>query len=201
MNLTQDTIYAAMDPWLIWAFRVTDIAWLGFAVGVLFICLAATVIGELCMAGVYWLNRRHFASLREDMVSHNNLSLKALAVKDKASYKACNDLANDAFGRNFFSHIALFAASVWPAFFFLGWMDYRFGEVDFVLPLAGAVGPGFFFVPAYILTRIGFSKAKPWLPVFSAIRRKLLENEAGEEMMTYSDIVRKPEDTATDGRS
>ncbi|MDD4731548.1 MAG: hypothetical protein PHX58_06410 [Desulfovibrio sp.] len=191
--------YAFIDPVLIAAFRLPGNEYLGLALGLVWVSLLATVLGELCMAGVYFFNRRHFAEMRQEMVRHNNLSIRALGFKDKASYKACNSIANEEFGRNFFSGIALFASSVWPAFFGMGWLDYRFHGVGFDLPLMGMVGTGFLFVPTYIVTRIAFHKAKPWLPLFSAIKRKIAENEGDEEMITYMDIVKKEEEPVDTG--
>jgi len=193
--MTGSAVYEFLDFWLIWAFRTSDNPYVGFAIGLLWICLITTVIGELCIAGVYFMNKKHFAELNRNMVSHHNLSIRALGAKDKVSWKACNSIANEAFGKNFFSHIALFASSLWIVPFVIGWMSYRFGEVDFIVPLLGAVGPAFVFIPAYILFRYLFGKAKPWIPVFKVIQRKIKENEGDEDMMSYSDLARKEETT------
>lgn len=194
--MTGQMIYEFLDPWMIWAFRMTDNPYIGFAIGIVWICLVATVIGELCMAGIYFLNAKHFAKISKDMVGHHNLSVQALGAKDKAAWKACNSIANEAFGKNFFSHIALFASSLWVVPFGIGWLFYRFGEVEFVVPLIGQVGPAFIFIPAYIFTRWMFGKAKPWIPLFRMIRQKIKENEGQEEMMMFSDIMKK--DPVTD---
>ena len=182
-------IFQFLDPWLVWAFRLTDNPYVGFVLGLFWISLVATLLGELCMAGVYFLNARHFAKMNKDMVSHHNLSVRAIGIKDKGAWKACNSIANDAFGKNFFAHIALFASSLWMVPFAMGWLYFRFGAVDFSVPFIGAVGPAFIFIPAYILIRFLFGKAKPWLPVFRTIKRKIKENEGDEEMMMFSDLV------------
>lgn len=187
--MTGQMIYEFLDPWMIWAFRLNGNAYMGFVIGLVWVCLAATVIGELCMAGVYFLNKKHFATINRDMVDHHNLSVRALGAKDKTAWKACNSIANDAFGKNFFARIALFASSLWVVPFAIGWLFYRFGEVDFTVPFIGSVSPAFIFIPAYILARYGFSLAKPWIPLFRTIRRKVQENEAGEEMMTFVDLL------------
>jgi len=187
--MTGQMIYEFLDPWMIWAFRMTDNPYVGFAIGIFWVCLLATILGELCMAGVYFLNAKHFAKINRDMVSHHNLSVQAIGCKDKKAWKACNSIANEAFGKNFFSHIALFASSLWVVPFGIGWLFYRFGEVDFAVPLIGAVGPSFIFIPAYILTRYLFNKAKPWIPLFRLIKRKIKENEGEENMMMFSDLV------------
>jgi len=197
--MTGLSVYQFLDPWFIWAFRIGDNPYLGFAVGLLWLCLLTTIIGELCMAGVYFLNRKHFAAINQNMVRHHNLSLQALGAKDKAAWKACNSIANDAFGKNFFSRIALFASSLWVVPFAIGWLSFRFGSVDFVLPYLGEVGVSFLFIPAYIVIRVLFCRAKPVLPVFRTIRRKVLENEGSEVLMSYGDLVRKEDEPAVGG--
>jgi len=187
--MTGNAVYEFLDPWMIWAFRTSDNPYIGFAMGILWICLVTTLVGELCIAGVYFLNKKHFAKINCEMVSHHNLSIKALGAKDKTAWKACNSIANDAFGKNFFSHMALFTASLWVVPFALGWLSYRFSTVDFVVPYLGEVGPPFILIPSYILFRYLFCKAKPWLPVFKIIQRKVKENEGEEEMMSYMDLV------------
>ncbi|MCJ2163494.1 MULTISPECIES: hypothetical protein [unclassified Pseudodesulfovibrio] len=187
--MTGFMIYEFLDPWLIWAFRTSGNPYVGFAIGVFWICLLATIIGELGMAGVYFLNKKHFATINRDMIDHHNFSVKALGAKDKTAWKACNSLANDAFGKNFFARIALFASSLWVVPFGIGWLFYRFGEVDFTVPLLGEVSPAFIFIPAYILTRYLFSLSKPWLPFFRTIQQRVKENEAGDEMMTFVDLL------------
>jgi len=187
--MTSLAIYQFLDPWLIWAFRTSSNEYVGFTIGLFWVCLLATIIGELCMAGVYFLNKRHFATVNREMVDHHNLSVHALGAKDKTSWKACNSIANDAFGKNFFARIALFASSLWVVPIGIGWCFYRFGAVDFSVPLLGSVGPSFVFIPAYILTRYLFSLCKPYLPLFRTIKRKVEENEAADRMMTFVDLL------------
>lgn len=191
--MTGTAVYQFLDPWLIWAFRLGDNPHVGFAVGVFWLSLLTTVIGELCMAGVYFLNKKHFAAIHKDMVCHHNLSLRALGAKDKTAWKACNSIANDAFGKNFFSRIALFASSLWVVPFAIGWLYFRFASVDFALPYLGQIGVSFIFIPAYILTRVLFSRVKPALPVFRAIKRKIAENEGSETLMSYMDLAADPD--------
>lgn len=197
-------VSAFLDPYLIWAFRIPSEPWLGFALGLVYISLVATIIGELCMAGAYFFNKDSFAETNREMVRHNNMSLRMLLRKDKQGYKLVNKEANEQFGKNFFSRIALFAASLFPAFFIMGWLDMRFGRVDFAVPLFGEVGPGFFFVPTYIAVRILFAKSKPYLPLFRTLENKVKKNETTEEELlsitTLSDEAKKKRTpTALDG--
>ena len=188
------TISQSMDLLFIGPFRLVENAYVGFTLGLFWVCLVATVVGELCLAGSYFINRRHYGQMHREMVRHNNLSIRALGRKDKASYTACNSIANDEFGKNFFAGIALFASSVWPAFVVMAWLEGRFRGVTFDLPLLGSVGTAFFFVPAYILTRIAFSYAKPWLPIFRTIKKKVAENEGDEKLITYMDLIKEDEE-------
>lgn len=181
-----------LDPFLIWLFRLPIHPVAAFFIGLTGLALLLTMIGELCMAGAYFANRKHFAAITERMVRNNNNSIRALALKDKASYTACNSEANEAFGKNFFSGLALFASSIWPVAFALGWLEFRYGGVEFTLPLIDhVVGVNFFFVPMYIVIRIAFCKVKPWLPVFGRIKKAVLANEhCGEDLMTWGDLVK-----------
>lgn len=190
-----ELFYTYIDPLLIFVFRIPGNVYVGYAMGIIWLAFLVTLLGELTMAGVYLLNRKHFLAQKREMVSHLNLSMKALAAKDKNSYKACNAIANEAFGRNFFSGIALFASSLWPVPFALGWLQFRFASVEFTLPLVGAVGSAFMFIPTYIFVRILFSKAKPYLPFFSYMTKLLRKQEANEEqMLTYMDMVKRDEE-------
>lgn len=187
-----DAISVFLDPYLVWAFRAPLHPYLAFAAGLFTVALMATVIGELCMAAAYFANKDAFAKSNREMVKHNNMSLRMLARKNKQGYKLLNKEANDFFGKNFFSRIALFASSLFPAFFVMGWVDMRYGEIDFMLPWMGKVGPGFFFVPTYIVTRIVFAKAQKHLPVFKTIRRKVRENETtDEDLLSFDDLNRE----------
>ena len=192
MNITFLQIDQALDTVLIWLFRLPLPPMVAFAVGLVLLALILTIIGELCMAGAYFANRKHFAEITRDMTVNNNASIRALARQDKKSYTACNSLANEAFGRNFFSGLALFASSIWPVAFAMSWLQYRYGQIDlFTLPFGESpVGLNFVFIPLYILVRVLFSKAKPWLPVFSRIQKAVKANEFhGEELMTWGDLV------------
>jgi hypothetical protein len=181
----------ALDPLFIWMFRFPLPPLAAFGVGLTLLALTVTVVGELAMAGAYFLNRKHFAKINREMILNNNNSIRALSHGDKKSYTACNSLANEAFGQNFFSGLALFASSIWPVAFALGWLTLRYGAVEFPLPLVEhTVGPNFFFVPLYIVVRVLFCRAKPYLPVFRTIRAAVLANQdAGERMLSWADLL------------
>lgn len=200
MDTSFDPVLQAMDPLFIWAFRLplalTGSSMAAFLLGTAWVCMLCIIIGEFSHFTAYWLNRKHYARLKRDMIENSNLSLKALAAKDKASYKACNSVANEAFGRSMFLGIALFAASIWPAAFALAWMARRFGQVEFQLPLLDkTVGFAFFFLPMYITLRILFSLFKNRIPPFKRFQEMIRANEDfGEKLMTMSDLLPKEQD-------
>jgi hypothetical protein len=193
-----ENVSSFLDPVFIAPYKaalaLSGDALVAFILGTLALVAITTVIGELTMAGVYWLNRRHFASLRRDMITHNNLSLQALAQKDKVSFTACNRLANEFFGRNLFSGFTLFASSLWPAVFALAWMGSRFGAI--VVPLWGLeLRYPALFVPLYVLARIGFGLTKKRIWPFTRITAWISRNEdCGEKLMTISDLLPKEPD-------
>ena len=187
-----------LDPFIIPVFRfmldLTGSSLTALLAGIFLLCLVCVMIGEVSMAFVYHLNRKHFSALNKDMVEHHNLSIDAIRRKDKTSYQACNHLANEAFGRNFFSHLALFASYLWPVPFALSWMSYRFGAVDFTLPVSipavgDTVGQTFVFLPMYVLVRILFGWVRPWLPFFGRLKQKMKENESGETLRSWGELV------------
>ncbi|MFK4765951.1 hypothetical protein ACI3L3_14370 [Desulfobaculum sp. SPO524] len=189
-----DSLNYLFDPVFIPLFRLPLEPLTAYFVGMFLLVLLCTVVGELSLAGAYFLNRKHFAKINQDMIRQHNLSVQAICEKDKASYKACNSLANEAFGQNFFSHIALFASSLWPVPFALGWMVMRFSEVVFPLPftipaIGNEVGNNFIFIPLYVAVRVGFAKLKPHLPVFKQILQAIKDNEdPGENLLSWSEL-------------
>jgi hypothetical protein len=97
--------------------------------------------------------------------------MNALKAGDKKSYKAINQLANEAYGKTFFLQVAMGAATLWPIPLALGWLQLRFSEVRFPLPLdvsllRNGVGYEFVFIPLYILVRILVANLVGWIGQF-----------------------------------
>lgn len=198
-----------LDPLCIAPFQfLLAVGWPSMAAflgGSAILCVACILIGEATMSGVYYLNREHFAKIRRDMVINQNLSIQAIQHKDKESYKACNKVANEAFGLSFFSGVALFGASIWPVFFAMEWMSGRFGDVDFPLPLLDAtMGFTFYFAPLYIALRIAFGVwVKPRVYPFNRFQKWMKANEdCGQRPMSWAELMPVPEkDAAGEGQS
>ncbi|MFP4477494.1 MAG: hypothetical protein ACLFOY_18165 [Desulfatibacillaceae bacterium] len=186
-------LFLLVDSALIWLYRLPEIPILGYYLGTFVLALLCVVAGTLTVYAAHAVNGAVLKKTGEKMVDMQNASIHALAQKDKEAYKACNHEANEAFGRYFFSQIALGASSLWPAAFALTWMQGRFGEVEFVLPGPGwSVGFVFTFVLLYVLAHRLFSRVKRRLPLFAAAERYVgAHMPPAERMLTLSGLSRK----------
>lgn len=196
------SLYIWIDRFLIFFYRLFDNPSLGYYFGTAVICLISVVLGQLTLGAAFLWNRRSIDHDNREMVRMHNLSIKALLLKDKQAYKLCNKEANDAFGKVFFSQIALSLSSLWPVPFALAWMQTRFSAVAFELPvrlpfIGQTVGYLFSAIPIYILMYILFGKIKSRLPFFRKIAHILAEYDQsdGDEMVRLSELSRK---SATD---
>jgi hypothetical protein len=195
---TWTTLYLWTDRFLVFFYRLVDSPILGYYIGTAALCLLCVVLGQLTLATTFLWNRRSIDHDNHEMVRMHNLSVKALLAKDKRAYKLCNKEANEAFGKVFFSQIAMSISSLWPVPFALAWMQTRFSEVAFELPvrlpLVGeTVGYLFTAIPIYILMYILFGKIKSRLPFFRRIAHILAEydNKEGDTMIRFSDLAQK----------
>ena len=174
-----------LDPYLIQLYRISGYALVDFFVGTFLLALITVVIGEFTLSLALRINRRHIESMENELTEQHNLSMAALVVEDKKSYKACNDQANDAFGRYFFNMIAYSAACLWPVPFALSWLQSRFLHVDFKLayPLS-LIWPSTtyitVFVLLYILARIVFKNIRRYLPYFRQVQKTLDLQSGGQ---------------------
>ncbi len=174
-----DTIIAWWDPIHMWLdlVLITPYRWFGnpvagFFFGTLVLSVWCVLLGELTFRLAARVNREHIRKLRGGMTRMHNLSVKALMLRDKENYRACNTEANEAFGRYFFSLLTLGAAVLWPIPFALAWMNNRFGHIEFdilfTMPLLGSsAGFSAVMIPMYILCRILWAALKRRFPVFS----------------------------------
>jgi len=187
---------ADIDGILIQFYRITGYTFLDYLLGTFILALVSVILGELTISLALRYNKHHVNAITDSMVKMNNLSILALKSRDKKTYKACNDTANDAFGKYFFNMIAYSASSLWPAFFALAWMQTRFSQVEFPLPypieiIVPAIGYFPTFLLCYILARILFKSIRRYLPYFSSVQKQLDEadREKTDKMMTFSDLM------------
>lgn len=158
-------LYMEIDKVLMPFYRLPDNPLLGYYTGTFALSLACVITGEYSIKLAFRLNKEKIVRNNAEMDIYQDLSIKALKAGDKAAYKACNSIANDAYGKAFFSQIALSASALWPVFIALGWMQYRFAGVEFNLPfpipgIGGTVGYAATFLSCYIITRILSGKIK-----------------------------------------
>lgn len=150
-------------------YRFPDNPLLGYYLGTFALSLACMIIGEYSISLAFRFNKEKIARDNKEMNHYQDFSIKALKAGNKDAYKACNSIANDAYGKTFFTQIALSASSLWPIFIALGWMQYRFVEVEFNLPfsipgIGSTVGYFATFIICYISARLLFGKIKTKLP-------------------------------------
>lgn len=192
-----ETIYHQTDAALIFFFRLAANPMLGYLLGIAVLAFVCVVLGDLTIALAFRCNGTFFHRDSLELVRMQNKSLLALRAGDKKSYQACNEMANDSFGKVFFSQIALGASSLWPVPFALHWLDGRFADVAFLLPIPlgqlTSVGYAFTFIPMYILVRILFGHVRSHLPGY----RRLTQPPAGdaeeiEVMLSMADVFPVP---------
>ena len=193
-------ILAMMKLWLdsafIFFFRLPEIPILGYYLGCTVLSLACVVVGQITIAIAFFWNQKFIDRDNREMVRMHNLSVRALLAKDKGAYKSCNKVANDAFGKVFFSQVALSISSLWPVAFAAGWLQTRFQDVAFPLPLSvpvlgDHVGFMFTFLPIYILMYILFGWIKVHLPFFRTVVKRLeqYDGEEDEKMIRISELA------------
>jgi hypothetical protein len=172
------SLYETIDSFLIYLYRITGNPILDYCLGTFLLAFIAVVVGELTISVVFQINKAHLDRLNAEMQKMSRLSAEALRLGDKENYKACNKEGNDAFGQLFFNKFGLSAASLWPIFFALAWMQHRFADIGLPLPWIGwEINYLFFFLLCYIPARILFARLKRRLPYFKGIHQTLLRYE------------------------
>ena len=193
MSPVLEKIIHQADASLIFFFRLVDNPMLGYLIGIAVLALLCAVAGDLTITLAFRINGTFFRRDNRELVRLQNKSLLALQAKDKESYQACNEVANDSFGKVFFSQMALGASSLWPVPFALQWLDGRFADVAFLLPMQlgerTAVGYAFTFIPMYILMRILFGQIRTRLPGYRRlIATKEIDDAETEAMLSVDDV-------------
>ncbi|MEW6660223.1 MAG: hypothetical protein AB1424_16375 [Thermodesulfobacteriota bacterium] len=164
--------YQVLDPCLIWFYRLTGQAGVDFVIGTLVLAGFCLVIGEITVSLTSRFLRKRLGEKTAEAQKYQNLSMDALKAGNKEAYQAANTLANEAFGHSFFQQAALSAAFLWPIFFALAWMQYRFLDLEFPLPLLGwSLGYIGIFILLYIPALFLFKRVKRNLPYYRRRQR------------------------------
>lgn len=170
----QKDVVNTLDPILINLYKLTGYPVVDYFVGTLLLAFLAVLVGDFTVALVYRANRRHLEKLNSHVEKMNRLSSDALALGDQEGYKACNKEGNEGLGQLFFNKFGLSAASLWPVFFALAWMQERFADIGLPLPWIGwEINYFVFFLLCYILMKIFFSRIKRKVAFFRGIHRPL----------------------------
>ena len=144
-------VFLYLDPYLIWFYRLSGSAELNFLLGTLALAVLSLLVGKFTSFLAARIVRRHYEKVTGEAKRYQELSIEALKAGDRPAYEGANKLANEAFGKSFYSQVALSATFVWPIFFVLAWMQHRFLEVGFPIPgtnwSLGFIGV---FIPIYI---------------------------------------------------
>ena len=172
---------AICDSLFITLFRLTGYPLVDYYLGTFLLAFLTVLVGEFTISIVFKVNKAHLDRLNARAEKMTHLSEEAFRLGDEKSYKAVNKEGNDAFGQLFFNKFGLSAASLWPIFFALAWMQERFSEIDLPLPWIGwKINYVFFFLLCYILARIVFARLKRKLPYFKGVYAGLLAYEQRE---------------------
>jgi hypothetical protein len=160
-------IIFAIDAFLIAPFRWTDSAEAGFLLGTAILAIECVLLGRLSLFCVDWVQGRTGQKYEEEAARRQDLSLQALAEKNKAAYLAQNQMAQEAYGKSLAMAVGRLSASLWPVFMALAWMNIRFRDAPFPLPGWLPVGQsgvscGFIFILFYIFARMGFGRLERW---------------------------------------
>jgi hypothetical protein len=156
-------LYLFLDPYLIWFYRLTGSAAANFLLGTFVVAVLSLLVGKVTSFLASFVVRRHFEEVAGEAKKYQDLSMEALKAGDRPAYEAANQLANDAFSKSFFMQVALSATFFWPIFFVLGWMQYRFLEVELPIPGTGwSLGYIGVFIIIYVAAYLAF-KRLPWI--------------------------------------
>ena len=191
--------YLVVDSFLISFYRLTGNALVDYCIGTLLVAFLAVLLGEITSSICFFANRAGIDEVTNELVRANNLSISALKSGNKAGYTACNKLANEMFGKQFFLMLAMSASSLWPAFFALAWLQTRFSDISFSLPFTlpifgDTVGYSFTFIVCYIPVRIVFGKLKYLLPYFCRIKKITDQYGAREkEIIPFPGLTKRRE--------
>jgi len=162
-----------LDAFLIQLYRLTGYPVVDYYVGTFLLAFLAVVVGEFTISLVFRVNRGHIETLNERVEQMSRLSEDAARLGDERNYRIINREGNDAFGQLYFSKFGLSAASLWPIFFALAFMQGRFRDISLPLPLVGW-GTNYvaFFIFCYMPARILFGGLKSKLPCFRSVHQR-----------------------------
>jgi hypothetical protein len=185
------SLYLFLDPYLIWAYRLTSQAGLNFLIGTAVVAVLALMVGEFTSFLASLLVRRHFTQVADEAKKYHDLSMEALRAGDRPAYEAANKLANKAFGHAFFQQFTISATFLWPAFFALAWMSFRFADLRFPVPyLHFSLGYVAVFLFLFVASYLIFKPVKHRIPFCRGIKTTLAaSSRAARETASFADLL------------
>ncbi|MGQ9858548.1 MAG: hypothetical protein ACUVS3_07640 [Thermodesulfobacteriota bacterium] len=148
----------------------------------------SAIVGEITISLAYRVNRHHVRELNREVQRYQLLSEEAAVLADGEVYRAINREGNEAFGRLFFHKIALSAASLWPIFFALQWLQDRYSSRAILIPgTSWEANYVVSFLICYIVVRILFGRLKDKLPYFRRVNKMLEEDQQQREEFKLTD--------------
>jgi hypothetical protein len=155
------------DTILISFYQITGNPLWDYVIGTFSLALMTILVGQSTLFLVFRANRGHIEDLDSRLANLNRLTASAMEIGDKLSYKSLNKEANDTYGHVFFNRFGLSAASLWPVFFALAWMQERFVHIVVPIPLLDFKANYFVvFLVSYIAATILFRRTKRCLSGF-----------------------------------
>ncbi|MGA7579258.1 MAG: hypothetical protein ACLQUW_08865 [Desulfobaccales bacterium] len=184
------SLYLFLDPYLIWFYRLTGQGGWNFVIGTSVLAVLAMLVGEFTSSLASLLVHRHFTQVAGEAKKYQDLSMEALKAGDRPAYEAANKLANEAFGHAFFQQLTMSATFLWPAFFALAWMSYRFADLKFPVPyLHFSLGYVAVFLFLFVAAYFVFKPLKYRIPYFRRIKAMLdASSHAAQEMKSFADL-------------
>lgn len=182
---------AFADSLLIWLYRITGNPILDYFLGTFLLCFLAVLVGEITISLVFKANKAHLAQLNDEVERMSRLSREAESQGDEGAYRAINKQGNEVFGRLFFNRFGLGAASIWPIFLALAWMQTRFQDIDLPLPwVSWKINYVVFFLLNYIPARVLLGRLKRRLPYYKGIHDALINYKRLESYRKASEANR-----------
>ncbi len=161
----------------------TEMEFLEYIVSCFLAASLSVMVGEITISLAYRANRDYLRRLNREVEDYRRLAEEASVFADPETYRTINREGNEAFGRLFFHKIALSAASLWPVFFALAWLQDRYASQEILVPgTSWEANYVISFLVFYILARFLFGKVKKAIPYFRRIDSMLQEDmEASRE--------------------
>ena len=149
------------DSLLISLYRLTGSPVWNYLLGTFLLALLSVAVGTGNPLPRLSCQSKHLEHLENRTEELNRLSSSAMEMGDNHHYRAVNKEASDSYGQLFFNRFGLSAASLWPAFFALAWMQERFAQIVIPVPWLGFSANYFVvFLISYLLAKIVFSQGK-----------------------------------------